>query len=64
MTVQMGLAIVAGAIAVAFINIDKFKSFKGAGFEAELQKVVEEAYATMETLRSMSKPIILTTPIF
>lgn len=42
MTAQMGLAIVAGAIAAAFINIDKFKSFKGAGFEAELQKVVEE----------------------
>jgi hypothetical protein len=35
---EMGLAILAGAIALAFANIDKIRRFKGAGFEAEMRE--------------------------
>jgi hypothetical protein len=38
---EMGLSILAGAIALSFINIDKIKRFKGAGFEAEMQEKLE-----------------------
>ncbi|MCG8514690.1 MAG: hypothetical protein MI740_11145 [Halanaerobiales bacterium] len=55
---EMGLAIVAGAIVAAFINIDKIQRFKGAGFEAEMRKMVEEGYATIENLKELGKPII------
>lgn len=33
---EMGLVIVGCAIALSFVNIDKIKKFKGAGFEAEM----------------------------
>jgi hypothetical protein len=36
MTAEMGLAIIAGSIGLAFTNIDKISRFKGAGFEAEM----------------------------
>lgn len=58
---EMGLFIIAGSIALAFANIDKIQRFKGAGFEAEMRKAVEEAYATIESLRSIAKPLILST---
>ena len=35
----MGLAIMAGALGLAFSNIDKLSRFKGAGFEAEMKMV-------------------------
>jgi hypothetical protein len=61
---EMGLAIVAGAIAAAFLNLEKIQRFKGAGFEAEMkaevQQVVNEAYATMDKLREIAKPLIIT----
>ena len=37
----MALAIVAGAMAFALINLDKFSKIKGAGFEAELRDQIE-----------------------
>jgi len=40
-TTEMGLAIVAGSLGLAFVNIDKLKRFKGAGFEAEMQDKIE-----------------------
>lgn len=36
---EMALAIVAGALGLAFSNLDKFSKFKGAGFEAEMKMV-------------------------
>ncbi len=36
-TAEMGIAVVAGALGLAFSNIDKFASFKGAGFEAVMR---------------------------
>jgi len=38
-TTEMGLAMVAGAIGLAFANLDKIARFKGAGFEAEMKMV-------------------------
>jgi hypothetical protein len=38
---EMALAIVAGAMAFALINLDKFSKIKGAGFEAELRDKIE-----------------------
>jgi hypothetical protein len=56
---EMGIAIVAGALTVAFFNIDKFERFKGAGFEAEMKKAVDEIYATTENLKSVTKPLLV-----
>ncbi|MEJ1438483.1 MAG: hypothetical protein RPU61_14440 [Candidatus Sedimenticola sp. (ex Thyasira tokunagai)] len=58
---EMGLFIVACSICLAFANIDKIAKFKGAGFEAEMRKAVEEAYATMENLKALGKPLIIAT---
>lgn len=41
LTTEMGLAILAGAIGLAFSNIDKISSFEGAGFKAEMRKKIE-----------------------
>ncbi len=37
MPAEMGLAILAGALGLAFSNIDKISEFKGAGFEAKMK---------------------------
>jgi hypothetical protein len=58
---EMGLVIVACAICLSFANIGKIQRFKGAGFEAEMKKAVEEAYATTDNLKSIAKPLILST---
>jgi len=55
---EMGLGILAGAIAATFINIDKIQRVKGGSFEAEMRMVVNEAYATIESLRQLAKPLI------
>lgn len=60
-SVEMGLEIVAGAIAGAFLNLDKFERFSGAGFEAELRKAVEDAYATLDNLKEVTKPLMMIT---
>ena len=58
------MAIVAGAISVGlfFANLDKFKSFKGGGIEAQLRTAVNDAYAAIHQLRelgvSVSSPIV------
>lgn len=54
----MGVSVVAGAIAATFINLDKVSRFKGAGFEAEMRKAVEDVYATIETIEELSKPLV------
>ena len=38
---EMALAILAGAIGLAFSNIDKISEFKGAGFEAKMKDQVQ-----------------------
>ncbi|YCI79338.1 hypothetical protein M1D47_12605 [Bacillus sp. R1-10] len=57
----MGLAILAGAIAGGFLNIDKFENFSGAGFSAEMKKevkmAVDEVYVTIDNLKDLAKPI-------
>ena len=39
---EMGLSILAIAIALSFNNLEKFSKFKGAGFEAELNTAVNK----------------------
>jgi hypothetical protein len=51
---EMGLIVVAGAISIAFLNIDRIQRFKGAGFEAEMRQAVEQAHATVEQLRTLA----------
>lgn len=58
---EMGLSIVASSIAVAFLYIEKIQRIKGAGFEAEMKKAVEEAYATIDNLKEMSTPLLVST---
>ena len=38
---EMALAIVAGCLGLAFLNLHKMKKFKGAGFEAEMKDKIE-----------------------
>jgi len=38
---EMGIAVLAGALGLAFSNIDKIARFKGAGFEAEMRERLE-----------------------
>lgn len=52
-TAALSASIIAGAIGMAFANIDKMEHFKGAGFEAHMKKAVEEAYATTKSLRDL-----------
>ena len=56
---EMAIAVGAGAIALSFLNIDKIARFKGVGFEAEMRKAVEEAYATIETVKRLAKAVAL-----
>lgn len=58
---EMGIMVIASSITVAFLNIDKIHKFKGAGFEAEMRKVVNEAYITIDNLKSVALPLITTT---
>ncbi|WP_074905850.1 hypothetical protein [Nitrosomonas communis] len=60
---EMGIIVLAGAISFAFLNIDKIQRFKGAGFEAEMREIVNNANATIEQLRdvaTLSSEAILT----
>jgi hypothetical protein len=53
-SVEMGLAIVAGALGIALSNLDKFEIIKGAGFEAKMRQAINEAYATTESLKKLA----------
>ena len=54
---EMTLMIVAGAVFLSFLNIDKFKAFKGAGFSAELKDTLDKASATKVELEDLSTKI-------
>ncbi|EHA1080856.1 hypothetical protein I8Y06_001678 [Photobacterium damselae] len=58
-SVEMGIAVAASGIFLAFANLDKFTRFKGAGFEAELKSVVQEANASIEQLKSVATPLAI-----
>ncbi|MDP5136515.1 hypothetical protein ORJ04_11210 [Rheinheimera baltica] len=60
MAAEMGIAVAASGIFLAFANLEKFSEFKGAGFEAKLREVVNEANATIENLKDVAKPLIET----
>ena len=56
---EMGIAVIASSIFLAFANLDKFAKFKGAGFEAELRAVVDDANASIEQLRAVAIPLAI-----
>lgn len=58
--VVTGIVLVAGAIAAAFLNLKMFQSIKGAGFEAQLRDTIDEAQVTIETLKKLYRPFLLT----
>lgn len=58
---EMGVIIVACSLALCFANLHKIESFKGAGFEARMRKAVEEAYATLESLQHLARPVLRST---
>lgn len=60
MAVEMGIAVAASGIFLAFSNLEKFSKFKGAGFEAELKEAVNEANATIEQLKEVAAPLLIT----
>ncbi len=60
MDIEMGLAIGGSGVFLAFVNINKFSKFKGAGFEAELKQTVEEANLTINNLKELAIPLIIT----
>ncbi|MDD5141722.1 MAG: hypothetical protein PHY43_15845 [Verrucomicrobiales bacterium] len=59
---EMGIAAAAIGLALCFANLDKLKSFKAAGVEAELRTAVDKAYAAIEQLKdlglSLSAPTV------
>jgi hypothetical protein len=61
---EMGLALISGSIAACFINLEKFSSFKGGGFEAQLREAkdtVDKAMVTVENLKNVISPLLLST---
>lgn len=60
MAVEMGIAVAASGVFLAFVNLEKFSKFKGAGFEAELKQVVLEANVTIDNLKAVAIPLLAT----
>lgn len=56
-TAEMSLMIIAGSIFLSFLNIDKFKSFKGVGFSAELKDTINKAEITKKELEELNNKI-------
>ena len=52
------LGLAAGTLAAIFFNIEKIKRFKGAGIEAEMRDVVNKAYMTVDSLKTIAKPLL------
>src|SRR5690606_30710565 len=50
----MSLTVLVGAVGMAFSSLDKFSKIKAAGFEAELKRAVEEAYATTSSVKELA----------
>ncbi len=61
MPTEMGISILPIAVALFFLNLDKFKRFKGAGIEAQMQDAVNKTYAALEQLKDLA--IVLAEPI-
>lgn len=61
MTAQMTISLFAGFASAVLLNIDRFKSFKAGQLEAKLRetnKIIDDASATIEQLRSVTEPLL------
>ena len=59
----MGLAILAGAIGIAFANIDRIRRFKGAGFEAETWERIQAVVDKETELETVGNSPLINTPV-
>ncbi len=57
---EMGMAVVASALLLVFLNLEKFSKFKGAGFEAELRGKIDEADIIIKQLKELAISLIST----
>jgi len=48
------ISLITFALALAFLNLDKFSKFKGGGFEAELKQAVNETYIAIDELKKVA----------
>lgn len=58
---EMGIGLVAGAITMAFGNLEKLKSFSGAGFSVELAERVKNVEVNIDTLKELV--VVLANPL-
>lgn len=57
-SIKLGaLFLISSVTAILFANLSKLKSLKLWGLQAELKDIIEEAYATIDQLRSLAKSI-------
>ena len=59
--IEMGVSILAGGVASLFVNLDRFERIKASptGFEGDLKKVIEDAYATVESVKKIARTLLL-----
>jgi len=55
MPIEMGEMIVTSSVFLAFLNLEKFKEFRGAGFVAKLKNATEEAKVTQADLEEVRR---------
>lgn len=56
---QMGLTIAAAFVGLAFLNLDRIRRFKAGSLEAEMRDAVEQAYATIEEMKTLTRTLVL-----
>jgi len=59
--IEMGIAVTAGALGAAFLNLSALESFKGGGFEAKMRQAINDVYATEKSVRELATSLICTT---
>lgn len=56
---EMAAAVLPGTLGLIFLNLDRFKSFKAPGIEAELKDAVQTAYATVNQMKQVARTLLL-----
>jgi len=57
--VEMATAVAGGIALLFFVNLSRFKSFKGCGVEAELIEAVKDAQVTLEKMHELVRPLVV-----
>ena len=56
---KMIIGVIAGCLASAFMYLDRIIELKGLGFSAKLGRTIEKAEITLEMMRQLLKPVII-----